>query len=377
MEGLNDFDLWSAYILPKRELIGKPITFVMKEKNLCVSLTWLVGIDSGLDSCMWLQILGQPMELEDAKYHRNSYFFNLCLVTTAAPGLQPLFQPLAQKLAAYLADLETEDEFLWRDETRLKQLPRIMTHILQGLQSRGTVRVPVNPTTSISLQLIRPMSLPPASAAVLEPSLVPVFTRQPPEQTALDVLSQKLCGLINGRRSLAQLSVMLQLDVDLVVSTVRHLEHYGLAVALPAFHYRNIYVATPALHRLFAEPGLQAEAAEFVALPGERVEWRELFRLYASLQRGLSVGEWCLRSEPRRVGVDEHRLMQFGLIRGLVAECEAFPVYTGREEERELWESAFTGHRRLAELAQSQGIPAAELEAQLSQRSERIAIIWK
>lgn len=353
--GLEDWEHWSAYVLPKRELMGCPITFVMKEADLAIG--------------------GQPMELQNKHYSRNTFLFNLCLVTTASAAVQELYQPIAQKLAAYMAALEIESDFLSGPERR--RLPAIIAEVFRSLRSEGRADIAVSEQTRICLKLVPPSPAPALDSSV---SAIPVFTRAPPEGLELldmDVLSQKIAGLMDGRRSVGEISLAVEVEADLVARTALHLEHYGLCRLLPPFAYSSVYVASSRLQELWESPKLQQDAAAFVGLGGRAAKWSTALALYASLRRGLPLAEWCMREEPRAKGVDEHRLIQFGLLRGLVEECRPYPIYTGREEEMELWHLDLDGRKSLHEIAQIKGIPVPALTDLIGTNSDRIAIIWK
>lgn len=57
--------------------------------------------------------------------------------------------------------------------------------------------------------------------------------------------------MIDGVRCIKDISLLVQIDVDLVARCVRHLHFYGFLALLPLFMYSNSYVATEKLHDFY------------------------------------------------------------------------------------------------------------------------------
>jgi hypothetical protein len=92
----DQFDAISDYVITKPSLAHKLIS---------------------LNAFGWT-VLGYPVYMQHAKYHRNALLFNLCFVFehvdnyTASPLVS--FEPIVRKFAAVLTTLEHESEFLFR-----------------------------------------------------------------------------------------------------------------------------------------------------------------------------------------------------------------------------------------------------------------------
>lgn len=54
----------------------------------------------------------------------------------------------------------------------------------------------------------------------------------------------------------------------------------------------------------------------------------QLSFLCYSLTYGLSVRDLCLRFKPQSLGIDERKLIQFGLLNGFIRRLHHYPVFT-------------------------------------------------
>lgn len=110
MSGEN-FQSLNAYIIPKNELQGRLITV----------------------NSLGYKILGYPVGIDNKKFARNRYIFNLCFVCEASKRTVQ-YEPLVKKLARYFVHLETECSFL-SDEESKAGLPEVLKQIRDQLNS--------------------------------------------------------------------------------------------------------------------------------------------------------------------------------------------------------------------------------------------------
>lgn len=106
------FQSLSAYIIPKNELQGRLITV----------------------NSLGYKILGFPIGIDDKKFARNRYIFNLCFVCEASKRTVQ-YEPLVKKLARYFVNLEIECSFLTSEESKCR-LPLILSQIRDQLNSK-------------------------------------------------------------------------------------------------------------------------------------------------------------------------------------------------------------------------------------------------
>lgn len=110
---------------------------------------------------------------------------------------------------------------------------------------------------------------------------------------------------------------------------------------IPIFQYSNVYAATSKLRELAENAKLQerciAYASKFrkwyilnvdvyknkkisykIFLARQPAYLRDIYRMYASMTHGSSMRDLCQRLNPQNLRINERRLVQFGLIEGLI-----------------------------------------------------------
>uniref|UniRef100_A0A914WVZ2 Nitrogen permease regulator 2-like protein n=1 Tax=Plectus sambesii TaxID=2011161 RepID=A0A914WVZ2_9BILA len=337
------FDTFSAAVITKPELFNRLLKANLND----------------------YKVMGYPVGLDHQKYQRNSYIFNLCFVVENKTHIDSVYEPLVQKCAQYLVQLEQECEFLHNETSKKEQLPKLLLQIFNGLNNDGQCTIRVTPQTTLHLKLSP--SFHGKDPASIAPYLVPIFTRLPPpvspaDLPKLDVLSQKICPCIDGFRTVQEMATSVQIDSDLVGRCVRNLQFYGLVTLVPLFLYSNTYVSTDALHNFFQDADAMRDCLEFVKVPARGREeqkgtptptakFSDVFRLYASLRPGLTLKEWCERTNPRSLNVDERKLIQFGLVRGFLRKLAIYPIYNGKESLMKRIDIDCDGSRSLEELS--------------------------
>lgn len=88
-----------------------------------------------------MKILGYPVSITDAKYQRNQLIFNLCFVFSHFTSTTQ-YEPIIQKLAHYLIDLEGEMGFISKKDIE-PELPNYLVTIRDHLNAYGvcTIRI--------------------------------------------------------------------------------------------------------------------------------------------------------------------------------------------------------------------------------------------
>lgn len=109
---LLDFSPISEYVIPKKALHGKLVTF-------CTTGAWDEGFNSDTsdsgdseDECgdekAQYKVIGLPSVIDDGeggRYQRNQYMWNLCFVFRASASLEA-FEPVVRKTARILRSAE-------------------------------------------------------------------------------------------------------------------------------------------------------------------------------------------------------------------------------------------------------------------------------
>jgi len=91
--------------------------------------------------------------------------------------------------------------------------------------------------------------------------------------------------------------------------------------------YSNVYIPTPEVNQLTHDKKLQEECLNFVGKKGRTSpSFRDVFMLYCGLSPGATVRDLCTRYNPGSLRVDERRLIQFGMVTGIIRRLHKYPV---------------------------------------------------
>lgn len=147
------------------------------------------------------------------QYHRGMYIFNMCFIIDKADTRDDaMFEPVVQKFAEYLVNIEREENFLTEKKSLL---PDIMQRVYDSLNTKGMshsqrtcfykIDVVGECVLSITQESTIYLKVCPSTRNIstepINPYMVPVFTRHPPPTTPnelckMDVLSQTVSSLI-------------------------------------------------------------------------------------------------------------------------------------------------------------------------------------
>lgn len=117
---LFDFDTVSDYIIPKQELCDRLVT-------VCTNRS---------------RILGYPMCIEDRKYDRNEYIFNIAIVLDE--NVDPSsYKSVVRKLAKLFRALEEQSGFLWDEVTR-SGVYSLIEQVMEDLNNYCECMIPIS-----------------------------------------------------------------------------------------------------------------------------------------------------------------------------------------------------------------------------------------
>ncbi|WKY14136.1 hypothetical protein Q1695_000021 [Nippostrongylus brasiliensis] len=315
------FSAFSATIIPKDEMLNRLVKLNFRD----------------------YKVMGHPIGLKhETWYGRGQLNFNMCFVVAKESTIDCMYEPLVQKFAEYLIDLEMECGFLHIPEKR-EQLPTIMSKVFDDLNTCGECVFPVTELTTLYLKLC------PSYRGVEPPKvnlyMVPMFIRatvpNPAVVDKMDVLSQKIIPKIDGIRCVKEIATEVEIDPDLVMRCVRNLHFYECISLVPLFLYSNIYVATEKLHDFYDNPSEINDCVDFVRFRladgelGAVPRFCDIFRLLMSLKCGVTLREWCDVMGPRRYHIDERRLIQFGMHHQFLRKLSIYPISTISSSEME------------------------------------------
>ncbi|KAM9227501.1 GATOR1 complex protein NPRL2 isoform 2-T2 [Leptosomus discolor] len=323
------FDTIQVYVITKPELQNKLITVTAMEKKL----------------------IGCPVCIEHKKYSRNALLFNLGFVCDARAKACAL-EPIVKKLAGYLTTLELESGFISNEESKQKLVP-IMTILLEELNAKGKCTLPIDESNTIHLKVIEQRPDPP----IVQEYDVPVFTQDKDDffNSQWDLTTQQILPYIDGFRHVQKISAEADVELNL---------------------YSNVYCTTPKVQDLVDDKCLQEECLFYVTKQGhKRASLRDVFQLYCGLSPGTTVRDLISRYTAQLQRVDERRLIQFGLMKGLVRRLQKYPVKVTRDE-RSHPARLYTGCHSYDEICCKTGMSYKELDERL-ENDPNIIVCWK
>ncbi|KAJ7424762.1 Nitrogen permease regulator 2-like protein [Willisornis vidua] len=344
------FDTIQVYVITKPELQNKLITVTAMEKKL----------------------IGCPVCIEHKKYSRNALLFNLGFVCDARAKACAL-EPIVKKLAGYLTTLELESGFISNEESKQKLVP-IMTILLEELNAKGKCTLPIDESNTIHLKVIEQRPDPP----IVQEYDVPVFTQDKDDffNSQWDLTTQQILPYIDGFRHVQKISAEADVELNLVRIAVQNLLYYGVVTLVSILQYSNVYCTTPKVQDLVDDKCLQEECLSYVTKQGhKRANLRDVFQLYCGLSPGTTVRDLISRYTLQLQRVDERRLIQFGLMKGLIRRLQKYPVKVARDE-RSHPARLYTGCHSYDEICCKTGMSYKELDERL-ENDPNIIVCWK
>ncbi|KAJ3645010.1 hypothetical protein Zmor_022703 [Zophobas morio] len=338
------FDSISVYIITKAELQRSTITVTLSD----------------------YKILGFPVRIDDKKYPRNAYHFNLCLVCDSNVRTVH-YEPVVMKLSDYLMATEIESSFL-SDGGAATKLAPILKQVIQELNTKGECALTEGPTaTHLKVVHIRSDPSPVADHQV------PVFIKQLPNQQ-WDLTTQQVAPYIDGFNHVARIALLSDVENNLVKACVQNLVYYGVVALVPLFQYGNVYCTTPLLKALAHDVNLQNKCLKYVAVSQRQLpNFRDVFRMFAAMTRGTTIRDLCLRFNPSNLRVNERKLVQFGVLEGLIRRVHKYPILLSESADLQ---KSLSGAANLDEICCATGVTAQQLEDQL-ERDHNVVLLWK
>uniref|UniRef100_A0A023G1E1 Putative nitrogen permease regulator 2-like protein-like isoform 1 n=1 Tax=Amblyomma triste TaxID=251400 RepID=A0A023G1E1_AMBTT len=103
--------------------------------------------------------------------------------------------------------------------------------------------------------------------------------------------------------------------------------YYGIVQLIPLFLYSAVYATTPEIRTLATDTVVQKECISYVARQGRpRPTFRSIFEMYCSFHHSNSVRDVCARTNPHSLGIDERKLVQYGVMKGLLRRLHKYPI---------------------------------------------------
>lgn len=215
-------------------------------------------------------------------------------------------------MALYLTNLELECDFI-STQSKKSQLEKVCEDMYLQLNSSKECHISLDTWNMLHFEI------PDLAEFVMKeigPMDVPI-----PKIHPEDILSKfpeitlyKIQTLLNGVNTIKKIAHETKTSVKSVIKCIRQLEYLGFVSLVPAFQFSNTYRITDKIGKVLNE--YSQECVELVSL-NEYVDECNIFDIYCSMNNQLL--ESVLKANPNIVNqVDPVKLVQFGLMRGLI-----------------------------------------------------------
>lgn len=300
----EQFDSLSNYLIPKQQL----------ERRLQTV------------NALGLKIIGYPIGIDHSRYCRNRLIFNVCFVCRTHMRTFH-YEPIVKKLNRYFEELEMECQYLTDDETR-KNIPNILDDIRRKINELKSCKIEMTPSITINLKVVKVHPDPEEVLVEQVPLLlVPVNSLRP---NRWDLTTQQIIPYIDGFRHILRIATEADVEVSLVKACIQNMIYYGIVKLIPIFQYSNSYLPTQRLVELYENEELQDECIQSVARVSNAPEllpnFHSIFRMFCSMNYGITVRDLCLQFNPNALNIDEKLLIRFGLLKGLIRRIHRYPV---------------------------------------------------
>ncbi|BES95386.1 Nitrogen permease regulator 2 [Nesidiocoris tenuis] len=352
----DTFEAVSVYLITKAQLLRSTLTVTF----------------SGI------KILGYPVRIENKKYPRNAYHFNICFVCDAWARTAQ-YETVVKKLSEFLTVLEVENGFLsqWEENPmNAIRLEKMMTQALHDLNSTGKCTISEGcSTTHLKVTKLRPDPAPVLDHQV--PVVVDNLDAYESEQW--DLTTQQILPYIDSMNHVAKIAALADVENNLVRTCLQNLVYYGVISMVPIFQYSNCYAVTSKLKKLAHDKKLQDDCLRAVSRSSWQLpNFRDIFRLYCSMNHGTTVKDLCLRFNLQAMKVDERKLVQFGLVEKIIRRIHKYPtiVMEGLTGEAVSLYPYFTGGFNVDEICCRLSMSTLHLET-LVEKDHNVTVVYR
>ena len=333
-ESLFNFARISSYVIPPYELCNHPL-------SICTN---------------GFRILGFPISLEDVKYDRNRFTFNVCFVLKETASAQ-IWSQIVSKTAGFFKAIEEEDGLLQAEEDLpdLKWagdedypvddvgiIVTMLQAIYEDLNTYGEtcVRIDDHHVLNLALSLARPM---PTKVRAWD---VPLLIRSLPstDEWTWDLTLQRIHLHIDGVNHVGRIALLSDVELKLVKKAVRELLYHDRATILDIFHFQAKYALKSDFCWFIQDAGMQDECARYVTTQDDgfnsaaidgfaasessqlEVHKQALIGLYRHLHSGISLQDFYLNHKAVLANIDIRRFIGFGVIKGFLGRIQKYAM---------------------------------------------------
>lgn len=351
---LFDFDVMQEYIIPRKAFFNRFVAVNEPEGKYTV--------------------LGLPVAIAHPKYQRNEFIFNFGLVVESDVDQIP-YERVVRRIAVTFAEMEKQNEYLSRDQSGSndggrRPIGSLLEIIKEDLNNYGECMIPVDDANTINMKLF-PHHRPPPEVKGWHVPVAKMKFSDVVDPT-WDLTLQKVITHIDGVSDVRRIAFNADVSLELTKIALRHLLYYDTILLLDMFFFGSCYAPRPGIHDFVTDVsandgyysttadsttmmdgpggadgpvatggpvvgntvggGIVDECANYVCImsSGQRVSDYQLIKLMTSFCVGRTVGEWLRLHMDAGFDVLRHvdvrRLVQFGVIKGLLYRVHKYVV---------------------------------------------------
>ena len=293
--------------------------YIFPKPELCGSLLTIRGTSK-------FKLMSCPLFIESSKYTRHRFTFAFGMVFFQEDDVGP-YGPVLRKISRFFHKLEQESNFL--SSGAHGKLGSLLLRILDDLLVRGEciVRV-VDPKTFLALKLFPKPLDPPLFGDFQVPVLIKPLKKMVLKEWDLTI--QRLEQHIDGKKFVKRIAIESGMDISIVRKALRQLLYYRVIIMIDVFQYSNYYCCTKKLIQLAENEALQRECRNEVIAVSTSMKnapsFTVIFNLYASLHPAAPYGDFCVDHRTDLLGIDDQRLITFGIRYGLIRRIRNIPI---------------------------------------------------
>jgi nitrogen permease regulator 2-like protein len=322
----------SAYIIPPYELCDRQLSITSNG----------------------YRVLGFPVSLEDPQYERNRFTFNVCFVLDTDEDYRP-WTTLVKKIAAFFAELETEDGILQAEENlaglkwageegypvqNTGVIYRLLDAIFRDMNAYGETCVRADDFHVLNLRLTTHRQSPPKIKAWDVPLLVRPLPNR--EQWTWDLALKQIQPYIDGVTHVQRIAQLADVELKLAKRAIRELLYHGRIILMDLFHFQAIYAPTSDMAWFVKDDSMLDECRDYVSIPpkSDQAEPGQslpahatitpskstIVGLYTSLSPGAAMHDFALSHEAQLSNIDLRRFITFGVIKGFLRRIHKYAL---------------------------------------------------
>ncbi|KAK7986934.1 nitrogen permease regulator 2 [Apiospora saccharicola] len=216
---LVDFDIIQEYIIPRKAFFNRFLTVNTPDNKY--------------------SILGYPISIPHERYHRNEFIFNFGLVVESDCDFLP-YEKLVRRLAVTFAEMERQNGYL-RTEGKLddgrRPIESLLEIVKEDLNNYGECMIP--------MKLVD----------IVDPTW--------------DLTLQKIIPHVDGVNDVRRVAWLADVSLPLTQTALQHLLYYDTILLLDMFFFASCYAPRPGIHDFITNrDGLVDECAGYVCIGG-------------------------------------------------------------------------------------------------------------